>query len=94
MRNFGSGQIVETNALAFRWRVLVEVPPGGFGWQLGIMRAWLDLSCGPAGWGSAPAGSGGIVNDAVAFYFAERAVARAFVDRFSCGYRAAPHEGL
>jgi len=41
------------------------------------MRAWLDQSCGPAGWGSAPAGTGGIVNDAVAFYFADRAAARA-----------------
>ncbi len=70
----------------------MAVSPDGFSAQLGIMRAWLDESCGPAGW--APAGTGGIVNNAVAFYFADPAAARAFVDRFSCGYRAAPPYGL
>jgi hypothetical protein len=95
MRNIApAGRIPEANAPPFCWRVLVSVPPAGFGAQLGIMRAWLDQSCGPEGWGSAPAGNGGIVNDAVAFYFADRAAARAFVDRFSCGYRAVPPEGL
>ncbi len=74
--------------------MLVAVPPSGFGAQLLTMRAWLNESCGPAGWVSAPAGTGGILNDAVAFYFADRAAARAFVDRFSCGYRAAPSQGL
>ena len=73
-----------------RWRVLIAVPPAGFGPQLAIMRAWLDHNWGPAGWAAAPAGISGIVNDAVAFYFADRAAARAFVDRFSCGYRTAP----
>ena len=29
-----------------------------------------------------------VVNDAIAFYFAEPADARAFVNRFGCGYRA------
>ncbi len=94
MMNSGSGQIAEPDAPVWRWRVLVAVPPAGFGAQLWIMRAWLDQSCGPAGWGSAPAGSGGVVNDAVAFYFADGAAARAFVERFSCGYRAAPPQGL
>ena len=73
---------------------MVAVPPGGFGLQLRTMRAWLDQSCGPKGWGCAPGGTGGVVNDAVAFYFADRAAALAFVDRFSCGYRAAPPQGL
>ena len=92
--NSPARQLPEPNPPPYRWRVLVAVPPRGFGAQLLIMRAWLDLSCGPAGWASAPAGSGGILNDAVAFYFADRAAARAFVDRFSCGYRAAPSQGL
>jgi hypothetical protein len=83
--------LTESNAPPLRWRVLVAVPPTA---QLRVMCAWLDQGCGPAGWGSAPAGTGGIVNDAIAFYFADRAAARAFVDRFSCGYRAAPPEGL
>jgi hypothetical protein len=70
--------------------VLIAVPPAGFGPQLAVMRAWLDQNCSPAGWAAAPAGSGGVVNDALAFYFADRAAAHAFVDRFSCGYRTAP----
>src|SRR5260370_29760120 len=74
----------------YRWHVLIAVPPAGFGGQLAIMRAWLDQSCGEAGWATAPAGLAGIVNDAVPFYFADHAAARAFVDRFSCGYRTAP----
>jgi len=87
-------QIEHHSAPVWRWRVLVAVPPAGFGVQLGIMRDWLDQSCGPAGWGSAAAGKGGVVNDAVAFYFADCAAARAFIDRFSCGYRAASPQGL
>ena len=89
-----SARQLDDPAPPYRWRVLVAVPPTGFGAQLLIMRAWLDESCGPAQWASAPAGSGGILNDAVAFYFADRAAARAFVDRFSCGYRAASSQGL
>jgi hypothetical protein len=51
------------------------------------MHAWLDEVCGEAGWTSAPAGFTGVVNDAVAFYFADAALAQAFVNRFCCGYR-------
>jgi hypothetical protein len=80
--------------LSYRWRVLIAVPPGGFGAQLWVMRAWLDAACGPSGWASAPAGTEGIVNDAVAFYFADPLSARAFVGRFCCAYRAAPALGL
>jgi len=75
-------------------RVLVAVPPGGLGAQLEVMRAWLDRAYGPGGWAAAAAGLGGVVNDAVAFYFRDRAAARAFLARFSCGYRAAPGRGL
>jgi hypothetical protein len=89
-----SARQLDDRAPPHGWRVLVAVPPTGFGAQLLIMRAWLDESCGSAGWASAPAGTGGILNDAVAFYFADRAAARAFVDRFTCGYRAAPSQGL
>jgi hypothetical protein len=85
---------VDDSAPRYPWRVLVAVPPAGFGAQLAIMRAWLDQSCGPSGWGAAPAGFAGIVNDPLAFYFADPAAARAFVDRFSCGYRTAPLLGL
>src|SRR5580658_2779120 len=72
----------------FPVRVRVAVPPGGFGRQLSDMHAWLDQVCGATGWTSAPAGIAGIVNDAVAFYFDDAALARAFVNRFCCGYRS------
>lgn len=71
----------------FPVRVRIAVPPSGFGRQLGDMHAWLDEVCGEAGWASAPAGLTGIVNDAVAFYFDDAALAQAFVNRFCCGYR-------
>ncbi len=66
-------------------RVLIAAPPAA---QLATMRAWLDQNFGATAWASAPAGFGGIVNDAIAFYFAEPADARAFINRFGCGYRA------
>ena len=78
----------------WRWRVLIAVPPAGFGGQLATMRAaGLDQSCGPEGWDRAPAGIVGIVNDAIAFYFTSADDARAFIGRFSCGYRTAPPHG-
>jgi hypothetical protein len=76
------------------WRVLIAVPPAGWGGQLAVMRAWLDDHFGPSGWASAPAGRIGVVNDAVAFYFADPLAAGAFVERFSCGYRAVPRRTL
>ncbi|MFZ2004845.1 MAG: hypothetical protein WB697_21750 [Stellaceae bacterium] len=71
----------------FPVRVRIAVPQNGLGRQLGDMYAWLDELCGKAGWTSAPAGLAGIVNDAVAFYFDDTALAQAFVNRFCCGYR-------
>lgn len=72
----------------YRWRVLVGLPPEGLGPQLAGMRAWLNHHGGADGWTAAPAGTGGVVNDAIAFYFADPALARAFIARFCCGYRA------
>lgn len=68
-------------------RIRIAVPPEGFGHQLEVMHAWLDETCGPEGWATAPAGTTGVVNDAVALYFAEAAFAHAFVVRFCCGFR-------
>ena len=80
------GLAQDDEMIRLRWRVLVAVPPGGFGAQLPIMHAWLDQSCGSAGWA---ADIGGVREGAAAFYFTDRAAARRFVERFSCGY--APH---
>jgi hypothetical protein len=71
----------------FPVRVRIAVPPAGLGRQLALMHAWLDETCGADNWASAPAGTTGIVNDAIAFYFADTAFAHAFVARFCCGYR-------
>ena len=71
----------------FHHRVLIAAPPAR---QLATMGTWLDQNFGAAAWASAPAGFAGVVNDAIAFYFAEPADARAFVNRFGCGYRAEP----
>ena len=71
----------------FPVRVRIAAPPEGLGRQFEIMQAWLDQTCGADGWATAPAGLAGVVNDAIAFYFADAAFAHAFVARFCCGYR-------
>jgi hypothetical protein len=81
------GRIQHEAERRFPVRVRIAVPPEGLGRQLAIMHAWLDETCGAAGWSSAPAGLIGILNDAVAFYFDDAAFAHAFVNRFCCGYR-------
>src|SRR5215472_4159293 len=58
-------------------RIKVAVPLGGFGQQLNHMHLWLDENAGADGWAIAPAGLRGVVNDAVAIYFLDAAVASA-----------------
>src|ERR1700724_4889473 len=77
----------------FPVRVRIAVPPKGLGRQIEIMHAWLDETCGAEGWGMAPAGLVGILNDAIAFYFDDAAFAHAFVARFCCGYRVESVDG-
>ena len=77
----------------FPIRVRIAVPPQGLGRQIEIMQSWLDETCGTDGWAMAPAGFGGILNDAIAFYFEDAAFAHAFVARFCCGYRVETIEG-
>ena len=77
----------------FPVRVRIAVPPEGLGRQIEIMHAWLDETCGAEGWGMAPAGLVGVLNDAIAFYFDDAAFAHAFVARFCCGYRVEAVEG-
>ena len=81
------GRTLREAERGFPVRVRIAVPPQGLGRQLAIMHAWLDETCGADGWASAPAGLTGVLNDAVAFYFENAAVAHAFVNRFCCGYR-------
>jgi hypothetical protein len=68
-------------------RVRIAVLAGGFGQRLNAMHAWLDQNCGADGWMKTPAGLRGVVNDAVAIYFRDAALAAGFVARW-CRQRA------
>ena len=52
------------------------------------MTAWLDANYGAGNWAMTPAGLRGVVNDALAFYCIDAALANAFVARWCPGYRA------
>ena len=73
--------------------IRISVPPKGLGRQLDDMTAWLDANCGAGNWAMTPAGLRGVVNDALAIYFFDTAVANAFVARGCLGYRAETYEG-
>jgi hypothetical protein len=66
-------------------RARTAVPPEELNGQLEIIHAWPDETCGTEGWATASAGTTGILNDAVALYFEDTAVAHTFVARFCCG---------
>jgi hypothetical protein len=68
-------------------RIRIAVPPEGLGSQLDQMIAWLDANCGADSWSMAPSGTSGVVNDSLAIYFLDPALARAFVDRWCIGCR-------
>jgi hypothetical protein len=77
----------------FPARIRIAVPPEGLGRQLADMTAWLDANCGAGGWAVTPAGLRGVVNDALAIYFLDTALANAFVTRWCLGYRVETVEG-
>jgi len=71
----------------FAVRIRIAVPPEGFGSQLGQMIEWLDANSGAGSWSMTPSGTSGVVNDALAIYFGDSALARAFVSRWCIGCR-------
>ena len=77
----------------FPARIRIAVPPNGLGQQLDHMMAWLDANCGASNWATTPAGLRGVVNDALAIYFLDPALANAFVARWCLAYRIATVEG-
>ncbi len=77
----------------FPARIRIAVPPEGFGRQLDDMAAWLDANCGAGNWAMTPAGLRGVVNDALAIFFLDTALANAFVVRWCLGYRVETYEG-
>jgi hypothetical protein len=66
----------------FPVRIRIPVPPEGLGSRLDQIFAWLDTNCGSNGWASMPSSTRGVVNDALAVYFADVTTASAFVARW------------
>ena len=77
----------------FPVRIRLGIPAGGLGDRLNQMHAWLDEHCGLTGWAMAPAGTRGVVNDALAIYFLDAALASAFVNRWCTGQKTHIDEG-
>jgi hypothetical protein len=68
-------------------RVRIGVPAHGLGESIDQIRAWLDTNCGADGSAMALAGLRGVLNDAIAIYFDDAALAGAFVARWCAGYK-------
>jgi hypothetical protein len=66
----------------FPMRIVVKVPEGGIGTRYTPMVDWLDEHCGVDGWSITPAGTRGLLNDALAVYVNTPACALAFVARW------------
>jgi hypothetical protein len=77
----------------FPVRIRIAVPPMGLGTRLDEIKAWLDDNCGAEAWAITPSGLRGIVNDAVAVYFCDAALAGAFVARWCRAAAAETVEG-
>jgi hypothetical protein len=80
-------QVARQDESRFAVRIRIAVPPQGLGSQLDQMIAWLDANCGADSWSMTASGRTGIVNDALAIYFRNPALARAFVSRWCIGCR-------
>ena len=78
----------------FPVRVRVATPPAGFGDCFNRMHAWLDDNCGAGGWEIMPAGMRGVINDAIAVYFRDTALAAAFAARWCAPVGADLTEGF
>ena len=63
----------------FPVRIRIAVPPAGLGGRLDQIKAWLDENTGANGWAMTPSGTRGVLNDAASIYFADVALAGAFV---------------
>ena len=66
----------------FPARIVVRVPEGGMGHRYTAMTDWLDENCGIDGWAIAPAGTRGVLNDAVAVYVSTPTCAVGLVARW------------
>jgi hypothetical protein len=66
----------------FPIRIVIKVPGDGIGQRYLPMCEWLDENCGIGGWSITPAGTRGVLNDAIAVYVNGPTCAVAFVARW------------
>jgi hypothetical protein len=78
----------------FPVRIRVGIPPEGLGGRLDKMIEWLDANCGSDGWISMPSSTRGVVNDALAIYFADVTLASAFVTRWCASQKVEIVDGV
>jgi hypothetical protein len=62
--------------------IVLRVPEGGIGTRYTRLTEWLDDNCGIRDWSITPAGTRGVLNDAIAVYMSGPACAVAFVARW------------
>jgi hypothetical protein len=75
-------------------RIRIGVPPSGLGQRHTQITAWLDENCGADRWAMTPSGTRGVLNDALSIYFADAALANAFVARWCVGARVEATGGV
>ena len=78
----------------FPVRIRIGVPPGGLAQRYSQITDWLDANCGADGWALTPAGTRGVLNDAVSIYFADATLASAFVARWCASSKVEMASGV
>ena len=78
-------EMITTAERTFPVRVKIGVPPGGLGQRYSQITDWLDANCGAEGLALTPAGTRGVLKDAISVYFADATLANAFVARWCLG---------
>ena len=78
----------------FPVRIRIAIPPDGIDSRLDQLNAWLDANCGADAWAIAPAGTRGVLNDALAVYFLDPTLASAFVARWCAGQKVEVADGV
>jgi hypothetical protein len=87
-------QAVREAERRFPVRIRIGVPPEGLGSHLDQIFAWLDANFGADGWISMPSSTRGVVNDALAIYFADVTLASAFVARWCASQKVEIVDGV
>jgi hypothetical protein len=87
-------QAVREAERRFPVRIRIAVPPEGLDSRLDQIFVWLDANSGSDGWTSTPSSTRGVVNDALAVYFADVRIASAFVARWCTSQKVEIVDGV